>query len=146
MKKSKSLIFLLFLSVFSLISCEEEEDDTSWDCANGTCVEVFSSFGLFSSRSNCESECGGSNNTLGKVSFYTQSDLGCGNITVFLQGVGSDVITGFYPNGFSGCDQNANANFNVPKGSYTYTAECDGYTWPERTITVGNCTGVQLTN
>jgi len=153
LKKSFKVLILSLMMVF-VVSCEDETEDdvTSWDCASGDCIELFSTFGLYSSRANCESECGsggGGNsdndgNTLGEVAFWTVEDFGCGNIEVNLEGVGTEFITGFYENGFPGCGMNLNANYTVPKGTYFYTASCNGFQWPRREINIGDCTGVQL--
>lgn len=88
----------------------------------------------------------GSGATTGELSFWTQSDLGCGNINVNVSGYGSSVVTSYYANGFPGCGANGNANFTLPQGNYNYTANCNG-TSSSGTISVynGECSNVQLT-
>ena len=63
-----------------------------------------------------------SSNNEGKVTFWTGSDGGCGDITVTVNGEGTGSITGYYENGISGCDASAGANFTLDPGSYSYTA------------------------
>ncbi|MDR6969472.1 hypothetical protein J2X31_003503 [Flavobacterium arsenatis] len=98
-------------------------------------------------RSNvfpCDGSGGGGSGE-GNIMFWIGSDLGCGNISVTLQGQGSGSITSYYgssPNcGASGC-----ANFTVAPGTYSYTASCGNYTW-NGTITVpaNQCYKMQLT-
>ena len=91
---------------------------------------------------------GGSSTSNGDAIFYTLSDLGCGTITVQLNG-GSKSFNQYYnstPNcGASGC-----ANFsNLPAGTYSYSASSsNGCTWPTSSITItsGGCSKVQLTS
>ncbi len=84
------------------------------------------------------------NLTTGKFSFWVQSDLGCGNITVVLNGA-SRVISNYHSSN-PGCNVNGSANFELSGGTYNYTASCSGYSWAN-TITVinGQCSTRQLT-
>lgn len=79
----------------------------------------------------------------GNVIFYTQTDHGCGPITVKISNqVGS--ISSYYsatPN----CGDTGGANFTLPAGNYNYTAECSKYTWGSSiTITAGGCFKMKL--
>lgn len=86
---------------------------------------------------------GGSGN--GNIIFWINSDMGCGNINVTLQGQGSSSISNFYassPNcGASGC-----ANFTVAPGTYNFTANCGDYSWDGSvTVSEDQCYKMQLT-
>lgn len=87
----------------------------------------------------------GSNETTGNATFWLQNDLECGNITVELNGV-STTITSYYPTGNPGCNASGSANFELPGGTYNYSANCAGYTWNGTiTITNGQCSTMKLT-
>ncbi len=80
----------------------------------------------------------------GQVVFWTASDLGCGNITVTINGK-AEVITGYHPSA-PGCGANNAATFDLPEGNYSYTAQCTGKTWSGQvTFTAGQCFKLQLT-
>ena len=82
----------------------------------------------------------------GDVIFWTDQDYGCGYITVNVSGVGSSKITGFYYSA-PDCDStNYGGNFNdLTPGTYSYTAQCDGYTWSNTfTITEDSCLRYRL--
>lgn len=88
---------------------------------------------------------GGNNNTTGDASFWIQSDLGCGPITVSIAGQGDSTINSFYSNGFPGCGANGNANYTLPAGNYSYTASCNGLSWQGNfTINPNGCSNIQL--
>ncbi len=89
---------------------------------------------------------GGGGSGKGDVKFWTNQDYGCGPVTVNLSGVGTSTITGYYgsapnctPDGYGG-------NFNdLPEGTYSYTASCQGYNWDGTiTITEDSCLRFQL--
>lgn len=87
---------------------------------------------------------GGENSTSGKAAFWVQSDLGCGNITVILNGV-NKTISQFYTQS-PGCSGSGSANYDLPGGTYSYTATCSGYSWDGSiTVTNGQCSTIQLT-
>jgi len=87
---------------------------------------------------------GGSGN--GNVMFWTQSDFGCGFITVNISG-SSGTISGYYSGGSPSCGASSAANFSLPAGSYSFTASCDELTWDGTvTVTSGGCYKMQLTH
>lgn len=86
---------------------------------------------------------GGGNNNTGTATFWVNSDLGCGSITVNCNNQ-SGTITSYYssaPNcGASGC-----ANFTLPPGTYNFTASCTNKTWNGSiTVTSGGCSRMRL--
>lgn len=87
---------------------------------------------------------GGGNATTGNATFWVQTDLGCGNITVVLNGT-SGVISNYYSSNPS-CNASGSANFELPAGTYSYSASCTNLTWNGTiTITNGGCSTMQLT-
>lgn len=98
-----------------------------------------------SSSFPCDGSGGGGGGTgEGNIIFWTNSDLGCGIVSVTLQGQGSGSISSYYgssPNcGASGC-----ANFTVAPGTYSYTASCGNYTWNGSiTVPANQCFKMQL--
>jgi len=88
---------------------------------------------------------GGGDNT-GNVTFWTNQDLGCGNIYVTITSYGQGTISSYYtaiPDcGASGC-----ANFNnLAYGAYTYSAVSDGgCTWNGNILVDQDCELMQLT-
>ena len=86
----------------------------------------------------------GTGSTSGQVTFWIASDLGCGNITVTING-SSALISKYYlatPTcGMSGC-----ATFTLPAGTYSFTASCSKYTWSDSglAVTAGGCFTMQL--
>lgn len=90
--------------------------------------------------------CGNGSGETGKITFYIKSDLGCGNISVTVDGEGSKSITSYYTGGPSSCGASGCANFTLEPGQYTYSASCSGYTWEAQsfTITSDDCTLYEL--
>lgn len=87
---------------------------------------------------------GGGGNGNGDIIFWTQSDHGCGPINVTINGQSGSITSYFSASpscGTSGC-----ANFTLPAGNYTYSAECDSYTWGPTSVTVteGGCFKMRL--
>lgn len=75
--------------------------------------------------------------------FWTQTDLGCGNISVYIHGT-SGTISGHYSSTPS-CGSYGCANFYLPVGTYTFTATCITYNWEgEIEITEGDCSTMML--
>jgi hypothetical protein len=79
----------------------------------------------------------------GKVLFWIQSDLGCGNIQVTL-GNQNQTISSFYANapscGASGC-----ATYTISPGNYSYTASCPQKSWSGVVfVTQGSCSRIRL--
>ena len=89
---------------------------------------------------------GGNTGDDGTVMFWTQSDFGCGFITVNVGGI-SGTISGYYSGGAPSCGASSSANFTLPPGNYNFTASCDELTWDGTvTVTAGGCYKMQLTN
>lgn len=87
---------------------------------------------------------GGTGDENGNIVFWIQSDLGCGNISVTLQGQGSGMITSYY-NSSPSCGASGCANFTVAPGTYSFTASCQNRTWESSiTVTAGQCFKMQL--
>ncbi|TDQ80150.1 hypothetical protein [Sphingobacterium yanglingense] len=81
----------------------------------------------------------------GAISFWTKTDLGCGNITVSIGGQ-SKLISQYFgtmPN----CGADGTATFILPAGNYTFSGSCVNITWNSTvTISAGVCTRMQLTS
>lgn len=88
---------------------------------------------------------GGGGSTTGEATFWVESDLGCGSITVNVSGYGSKTITSYFSSGTPDCGSSGTATYNLPSGTYSYSASCSGKTW-EGTIEVGSntCSRMQL--
>ncbi|MCW9037835.1 hypothetical protein [Altibacter sp.] len=88
---------------------------------------------------------GGGSNT-GDVIFWTNSDLGCGPISVTVSGVGSSTITGYFGSTPNCSNTSAGGNFNNLKvGSYSFMASCNGYNWSGNfTVSEDTCLRYQL--
>jgi hypothetical protein len=83
--------------------------------------------------------------TTGMVTFWTASDLACGNITVTCNGV-SRTISTYNSGGAPACGANGTATFQLNPGNYTYSAQCSGTTWSGSvTVTANGCFKMQLT-
>ncbi|MDX1902639.1 MAG: hypothetical protein SFU27_00660 [Thermonemataceae bacterium] len=87
---------------------------------------------------------GNNNSTIGSATFWTQTDLGCGSITVSCGGT-TQTITSYYSSGNPGCSASGCANFSLAPGTYNYSASCSSYTWDGTiTVTAGNCSTMRL--
>lgn len=85
----------------------------------------------------------------GNIMFWTSTDLGCGTITVTINGV-SKMITSSFPSGKPSCGTSGCANYTLPEGLYLYQARCSGKTWGVTSqygcgSIAGDCYDVQLT-
>jgi hypothetical protein len=88
---------------------------------------------------------GGGGSTIGQGMFWVASDLGCGNITVVCNG-NTRVITTWWATA-PPCGNSGTATFDLPPGTYPYTASCTGKNWSGNiTVTAGGCQKVQLTS
>ncbi len=80
----------------------------------------------------------------GNAVFWARTNLGCGTITINVDNQ-SRTLTSFSslePN----CGAAGFANFNLPVGSFNYTATCPGQNWSGTvTITANGCAKVELT-
>lgn len=118
------LLFYLFTSLW-FTGCEKQTDTTT--------------------NSGTGNGGGSGSDGTGNAMFWIAADLGCGPITVLVNGQ-SKTITSFYGTspacGTSGC-----ANFTLAPGTYTYSASCSGKTWSNTiTVTAGGCSKMQLTS
>ncbi|PKA82197.1 hypothetical protein ATE92_0323 [Ulvibacter sp. MAR_2010_11] len=88
---------------------------------------------------------GGGSNT-GDVIFWTNTDLGCGPISVTVSGVGGSTITGYYGSTPNCSNSSAGGNFNnLAVGNYSFTANCNGYNWSGNfTVSEDVCLTYQL--
>ncbi len=85
----------------------------------------------------------GGGSTTGQVTFWTASNLNCGNITVSCNGE-SRIITN-YSSTAPSCGTTGFATFQLPAGSHNYTASCNGQTWSGTvTATSGGCNRIEL--
>ncbi len=89
---------------------------------------------------------GGGSNGTGDAIFWIENDFSCGNININVDGVGSNVITGYY-NSIPDCTStNLGGNFNdLSPGNYNYTASCSNNNWSGSfTISENNCSRIKL--
>lgn len=81
----------------------------------------------------------------GALSFWTQTDLGCGNITVSIGGQ-SKLISQYFGT-IPTCGADGTGTFVLPAGNYTFSGSCVNTTWNSTvTISPGVCTRMQLTS
>lgn len=94
---------------------------------------------------NCVNLSGdNSSSTDGNVLFWVSSDLGCGKITVSINGK-SGTISQYYSSGNPNCGDSGNANFTLPVGTYEFTASCSDNIWESTiTVTAGGCSKMRL--
>lgn len=123
----------------------EFSGDTMWMGVPEQAVDTNVAARYSRSDTFCDGTGGGGGDGDGNITFWVQSDLGCGIISVSLQGAGSGSITSYYGSspdcGAAGC-----ANFTVPAGSYSFSASCDGGTWEGNvTVSEDQCFKMQLT-
>lgn len=114
--------------------------------ANGSIDVVVSGYGVDCSDATGGPGGGGGSGT-GDLIFWTNQDLGCGNISVTLEGIGGTTISGYYGSAPDCSSTNAGGNFNdIAPGTYNYSASCTDYTW-NGTVTVpeDGCMTFQLT-
>ena len=168
-------VFALLLTtfLFLIIGCEErtiepnQNNNSGGNCSN-TCQYAYdgecddggpgSLYDLCPCNTDC-ADCGARSNgcngsgtsgnggtSNGQAMFWISSDLGCGNISVSLNGT-SRSISSFYSSGTPGCGASGCATFTLAPGTYSYTASCSGYSWTGRTVTVSSngCSTIQLT-
>jgi EGF-like domain len=138
---SNNLIQTMALA-FVLFSCsliEKDPCDTVTCLNNGTCID-----------GNCDCPSGYygdfcENELAGQAMFWLRSDLGCGNITVTLDG-SSAIIDGYYSGGAPACAATSTATFTRTSGTYSYSASCSGLTWSGTVvISAGGCYKLELT-
>jgi len=88
---------------------------------------------------------GGTTATTGNITFWLRADLGCGAISVSIGGK-SGSITTYNTGGVTSCNTTSGTTFNLPVGSYSYSASCSGgKTWSgTASITAGGCSLMEL--
>ncbi|MBA3899277.1 MAG: hypothetical protein H0X62_03555 [Bacteroidetes bacterium] len=86
------------------------------------------------------------NETHGEYTFWIETDLGGGPITVFVDGKNEGAINNFFPGGVH-CG-NGDVNVSRPAGTYKFRAEAqNGKTWIEDIEFIATkCENYQLTN
>jgi hypothetical protein len=88
---------------------------------------------------------GGGGTSTGQVMFWVASDFGCGNISVSCNGTTLQ-ITG-YNQTAPACGASNSATFTLSPGTYSYSANCSGFTWSGSiVVTDGLCNKIQFTN
>jgi hypothetical protein len=100
---------------------------------------------LISCKRDDDEKKKGNQNTTGQVMFWTSSDLGCGNITVTINGT-SKSITGFYSGGAPDCGAASAATFDLESGTYSFTVSCGSNSGNGTvTVTAGSCYKMEIT-
>lgn len=86
----------------------------------------------------------GSNSKTGNAMFWISSDLGCGHITVTVNGQ-SKTISSYYNSSTPSCGASGCANFTLSPGTYNFSASCDNKTWNSSiTVEEGGCQKMRL--
>jgi hypothetical protein len=93
------------------------------------------------------SSCGGSGtttSTTGQAMFWTGADQKCGAITVKVNGQ-SKSITSYSTSSAPACGTAGSATFDLPVGTYSYTAECSLYKWSGSiTVISSSCSKIKF--
>lgn len=100
------------------------------------------------SENNCTNvELVNANSLTGEVMFWTDTNLGCGAITVTINSTSSS-ITSYHSNGAPACGATGTANFILNANStFSYSAKCNGRTWSGTvTPSPGGCLRIKLTS
>ncbi|PKP25343.1 MAG: hypothetical protein CVU03_08300 [Bacteroidetes bacterium HGW-Bacteroidetes-2] len=115
--------------------------------ANGSIDVIISGYGVDCGDAQGGGGSGGGASPTGDIIFWTGQDFGCGPITVFVESVGTNSITGFFSSPPNCSDTGAGGNFNnLPVGTYNFTASCSSFTWSGSfSITENGCLRFQLT-
>lgn len=89
---------------------------------------------------------GNTGGATGNAMFWVSSDLGCGNISVTINGE-TKTISSYYSSLTPNCGAVGCANYTLPAGTYNYSASCSSKTWSGTiNVTNDNCSKMQLTN
>lgn len=120
-------------------------DTSGYNCVSGDC-EYTGVNAMYPNLTACMDACGGGGETEGEITFFTTSDLGCGTISVSVNGHGTETITQYYTEGVYECGLSGCANFTLPPGNYTFSASCGDYQWgpADFSITAGGCVRFEL--
>lgn len=87
---------------------------------------------------------GGTAGNNGNLTVWTQTDHGCGNISVNVNGQ-TGYVTSYYTSGVPSCGSTGCANFSLPAGTYSISASCQTLTWSgTATVTSGGCCTLKL--
>ncbi len=91
---------------------------------------------------------GSGNQQYGDLTFWSSVDLGCGPISIEIQGLGYGNLTHYYPTGNPGCGASDCANFyNLPLGTYYYTVHSSYCSKDYGSVTISAlCTTIQFTS
>lgn len=115
---------------------------SGYKCNGSACYSVTNGAD-FSTLYDCQSYCGGGGSTNGKAAFWTSTNQG--NISVTVNGT-TRYITSYYSSGGVNCSSAGCAIFDLPPGTYSYTAENSTSTWNNTiAVTAGGCATVLLT-
>ncbi|MFT3950327.1 MAG: hypothetical protein QM763_25395 [Agriterribacter sp.] len=80
----------------------------------------------------------------GRATFWMYRDLGCGQVTVTIDGI-SNTISKVFSLGAPVCGEYGAATFTLEPGSYAYSAKCTTYTWSGTiTVTAEGCSKMLL--
>jgi hypothetical protein len=102
------------------------------------------------SKNNCipielTNSSGGGGSTTGQGLFWVSSDLGCGNISVNVNGI-TRTVSGYHSSA-PNCGDSGAATFSLSPGTYSFSASCNGKSWSGNiNIVAGSCSKIQLTN
>ena len=140
------LLTLMLVVVTIIVSCEKKVSAPGVENQNSSTTSGTTTGGTTTSGTTTGGTTGGSGT--GQAMFWIQSDLGCGNITVYISGVGK-TISSYYASGAPACGSSGCATYNLSPGTYAYTASCSGYSWGTSspsyiTVTSGGCSKMRL--
>jgi hypothetical protein len=144
MKKNSTfkLLFFIFFACITLLvgtSCNKCKDVS---CEHGTCEDGICECETGWTGTSCQTSSGGGSTnssngggsttgsgSTGSVTFWTAVDHGCGTISVTVTNYSTKSITSFYSGAEPDCGDAGCATYNLPYGTYSYTASCSGFTW-----------------
>lgn len=142
---SQLLLFMVVI-ITIVMSCEKKVSAPGVENQNSSTTSGTTTGGTTAGGTTAGGTTGGSGT--GQAMFWIQSDLGCGNVTVYISGV-SKTITSYYASGAPACGSSGCATYNLSPGTYAYTANCTGYSWGTSspsyiTVTSGGCSKMRL--
>lgn len=86
----------------------------------------------------------GTTQTTGEGLFWTSQNHGCGPISITFNGSSSGSVSKYYSS-LPSCGSSGNVTVSAKPGTYSWSAECDDYTWSGSiTITAGTCSSMRL--
>jgi hypothetical protein len=111
----------------------------------GLCIILFLSCRKTSTTPTQTTHVNPYGGTNGKESFYIESDLGHGNISVYVDGTYQGTISHYHSSGIT-CGS-ADVNVTLTAGAHSFSATATGYSW-SNTFTVAQevCSSIKLTN